>query len=96
MQIMKRPPMAPPTIAPMFVDSCLEEVGIGYDVEDAKELDVDPADVTTSVGVGCDIEMVKEIPGTGVGLDNVVVADAAFGDGKSLKVPASAPQAMYS
>jgi hypothetical protein len=102
-QITVRPPMTPPTIAPRFVGSCLEEVGIGPDVEDMSEeitteleLDADTEDVSTTVAVGREAGLVKELLGAEVELDGVVVASAAFGAGKSLSVRASAPQAMYS
>ena len=102
-QITVRPPMAPPTIAPRFIGSCLEEVGIGPDVEGMNEeliieleLDAGTEDVSTTVAVGCEAELVKELLGTEVERDGAVVAPAAFGAGKSLSVRASAPQAMYS
>lgn len=80
----------------MFVDSCLEVMGIGPDVEDATDVSAGAVDVSRDVGVGCETEMAKEVLGKDVGLDGVVFADAVFGDGKSLSVPALAPQAMYS
>jgi hypothetical protein len=102
-QITVRPPMAPPTIAPRFLDSCLEEAGIGPDVEDMTEeittvleLDAGTDDVSTTVAVGREAGLVKELLGIEVELDGVVVASTAFGAGKSLSVRAAAPQAIYS
>jgi len=94
-QINARPPRTPPTIAPIFVDSCFKVMGIEPDVA-ATDVSAGVVDVSRDVGVGCETEVVKDILGTDVGLDDVGVADAAFGDGKSLSVPALAPQAMYS
>lgn len=95
--------MTPPTIAPGFIGSCLEEVGIGPDVEDMNEeftteleLGAGTEDVSTTVAVGREAGLVKELLSTEVELDGVAVTSAAFGAGKSLSVRASAPQAMYS
>ncbi|KAJ4992103.1 hypothetical protein SVAN01_02424 [Stagonosporopsis vannaccii] len=101
-QITVRPPMAPPTMAPRFVGSCLEEVEIVLDVEGMSEeftteLDADTEDASTTVDVGREARLVEELPVTVVELDGVVVVSpAAFRAGKSLSVRASAPHAMYS
>ena len=95
--------MAPPTIAPRFIGSCLEEVGIGPDVEDINEelitgleLDAGTRAVSSAVAVGCKDDLVRELLGIEVELDGAVVVPALFGTGRSLSVRASAPQAMYS
>jgi len=92
--------MAPPTIAPRFIGSCLEAIGIGSDVEDTNEeliteLEIDGGteDVATTVAVGCETTPIKALLGREVELDD---ASAVFGTGRSLSVRASAPQAMYS
>ncbi|KAF2134077.1 hypothetical protein P153DRAFT_381249 [Dothidotthia symphoricarpi CBS 119687] len=99
-QITVSPPMAPPTIGPRFIGSWLEEVGIGPDVDEEfiteLERDAGTENVSTTVAFGCEAELVKELLGTEVGLDGVVVASAAFGTGRSVSVRVSAPQAMYS
>ena len=93
-QITTRLPMTPPTIAPRFIASCLEEVGVEFIT--ALELDEDTEDVSTTVAIRCEAELVKELLGREADLDGVVVASTAFGTGKSLSVRACAPQAMYS
>jgi hypothetical protein len=102
-QIMVRPPMAPPTIAPRFIGSCVEEIGIGPDVENTNEefitkleLDAGTEDVCTTVAINCEVGLVRARLSTEMELDGVVVASAAFGTGKSLSVRASAPHATYS
>lgn len=102
-QITVRPPTAPPTIGPIFVGSCLEEAGIESDVEDVNEeftkvleLDAGTEDVSTTVAVGRESGVVRELLIIEIELSSVVVAATAFGTGKSLSVRASAPQAMYS
>lgn len=96
-QITTRPPTTPPTIAPRFVGSCLEEVEFGSDVEleSATELRLEAGaeEVSATVAVGRDAGLVKWLL---VELDRVVVASTVCRDGKSLSVRASAPQAMYS
>jgi hypothetical protein len=94
-QITTRPPMAPPTIAPMFVGLGVEDTDEEFTT--VLELDAGTEDVSTTVAVGCEAESDNELVGAEVELDCfVVVAFAAFGTGKSLSVRASAPQAMYS
>lgn len=105
-QITVSPPMAPPTIAPRFIGSCLEEAGIGSDVGDVDEKlvtelepDAGTEAVSATVAIGRTAGLVKDLPGAEVELDGGgggVVVSAAFGDGRSLSVLASAPQAMYS
>lgn len=102
-QITTSPPMAPPTIAPRFIVSCLEGVGIEIDVEEVTEdctteleLDAGTGDVSTTTFFGGEAELLRELLGIEVELDGVVVASAALVAGKSLSVRASAPQAMYS
>lgn len=102
-QITIRPPIAPPTIAPRCNGSCLAVVEIGSGVEDAieefkaeLELEVGMGDVSTTVVVGREGRLVKELLSTELKLDGVVVAATELGDGNSLSVRASAPQAMYS
>lgn len=99
-QITAGPPMTPPTIAPRFVGSGFEEVGIGPDVEGVSEesaselgLDAGMDVVSTNVVVGREARLVTELLGIEVGLAGVVIASAV---GKSLSVTAAAPQAMYS
>lgn len=72
-QITIRAPIAPPNIAPRFNGSCSERVGIGPDVEDMNEeftteveLDAGTEVVSTTVAVGREAGLVKELPGTEV------------------------------
>jgi hypothetical protein len=102
-QITVIPPIAPPTIGPMFTGSGLEESGFGSAVEDMDkevkvglELDAGMEDVSATVAVVREAGLVKDELGMEEELDGVVVASAAFGIGKSFSVRAFAPQAMYS
>ncbi|KZM18760.1 hypothetical protein ST47_g10017 [Ascochyta rabiei] len=60
------------------------------------ELDASTEEVSTTVAVGREAGLVKELLSTEMELDCVVVASTVFKAGKSLSVRASAPQAMYS
>ncbi|KAF3050527.1 hypothetical protein E8E11_009425 [Didymella keratinophila] len=110
-QIMIRPPIAPPTTAPMFSeegeedegDEREEDEGVGPDGGDVikectaeLELDAGTGDVSAAAAVDRNDRLFTELLIAEVELDGIVVVSATVGTGKSLSVLAVAPQAIYS
>ena len=99
-QITARPPITPPTIAPMSVDFCSVGTGVvGFDVDNGDvfdevlELGAGGVDVCVTDIVGCKDGLAEELLRAELETD-VVVASTVLGSAKRLSVTALSPQAM--